>query len=143
MVLHDVLHLPVFLTINPEQISNSICRNAAPNLAFCYSQIFSNVGSSVQRACCHLFCSPIPVFLYIVESLGLVSGLLLTVDGCTWVPLVSAGAELMALLDIFQCLREISLTCFTSKFPLPTTMSAILNVASFFVLLQKSLNSTS
>ncbi|XP_061115178.1 pre-B-cell leukemia transcription factor 2 isoform X2 [Conger conger] len=29
-----------------------------------------------------------------------------TVDGCTWVPLVSASSELMALLDIFQLQRE-------------------------------------
>ena len=37
-----------------------------------------------------------------------------TVDGWTWVPLVSASSELMALLDIFRFRREISLMYFSS-----------------------------
>ena len=141
-------YLPVFLsiedTINPDQISNSICRNAAPNLQgtstmlHCYLQtliivpLSSPLANKLPSATAkyftflpispeHLlpfFCTPVPMFLCIVESLGLLfmwevwllavtlprrpllTRLLWIVDGCTWVLLVSASSELIALLDI-------------------------------------------
>lgn len=64
------------------------------------------------------FCTPLPVFWFRVESLSLISisGVWLFVcifytkasygwtspvrDGCTWVPLVPARSELMALMNI-------------------------------------------
>lgn len=39
-----------------------------------------------------------------------------TVDGGSWVPLVSYCSELMTQLDIFWFGREIRLTCFSSRF---------------------------
>ena len=155
-------YLPVFLcienTINPDQISNSICRNAAPNvqgtstmLHCCLQTLIivplsspwrtsclllqpniSNFDSSVQSTCCH---SSAPQFLcfraylsrlawfphqrygFLAATLPwrpLLARLLRTVDGCTWVPLVSASSELMALLDIFRFRRVISLMCLSS-----------------------------
>lgn len=72
------------------------------------------------------FCTPVGVFLCIVESIGLdsmweawllgcnsslKSRILQTVDRD---PLVTASPELMALLDVFRFWREISLLCRTS-----------------------------
>src|SRR4029434_7194543 len=93
-------YLPVFLssedTINADQISNSTCRNAAPNsqgtstmlhcclqtliivplsspsankLPSFYSQIFLISPEHLLQC----FCTPVPMFSCIVESLGLVS----------------------------------------------------------------------
>lgn len=52
-----------------------------------------------------------------------------TVNGCSWVSLVSASSELMALFSFFWFQRVISLMC--------------LYTARFFVFLQKRLSSTS
>lgn len=102
------------------------------------------------------------MFLCILDSLGLVSTsrygcmtatlswkqllarLFRTVDGCCWVTLVSDSSELTARhLPISKGNKlDASFICCT-KFPWPTTASMILNVACFFVLLQKSLNITS
>ena len=149
--------LPVFLstedTINPHQITNSICRHAAPNLwgtstrLHCFLQTLIIVllsSPSVNKLPaatdkyfkCWLispdqllpcFCTTVPLFLCKVESLGLVSmsevwifghnSSLKTTSGPTspdsrWVylvHLVSAGSELMALLDI-MCLSSAALS---------------------------------
>lgn len=124
--------------------------------AFFYSQIFSD--SSVQSTCCH-YSAPQFLFSCIVVSLGLVSMSEVWLFGCNssmkttsgqtsldsrWVYLgptvfsqfwadgtagqlpISKGHK----LDVF-------FICCT-KFPWLTTVSTILNVARFFVLLQKS-----
>ena len=187
-------YLPVFLsiedTINPDQISSSICRNAAPNLQ----------GTSTMLHCClqtliivplsspsvnklpsstakyfnfwlispeHLlpfFCTPVPMFSCIVESLVLVSMSEVWLFGCNssmkttsdqtspdsrWVYKGPTGLcqfwadGTAGHLPISKGNKlDVFFICCT-KFPWPTTASMILNVARFFVLLQKSLNSTS
>lgn len=73
------------------------------------------------------FCTPVRVFLCIVESIGLDSMWEVWLFGCNsslksrilqtvdWDPLVTASPELMALLDVFRFWREISLLCRTSS----------------------------
>lgn len=101
-------------------------------LLLLYGQNISDFDSSVYSTCCHFsaaqficFCAWLSLLAlfpcgrcdFLAASLPwrpLLARLLQTVDGCTWVSLVSAKSELMALLDIFQFWRETSLMCFTS-----------------------------
>lgn len=82
----------------------------------CISATTNNINfdSLVQNTCCYFFCAPVPMFLCILDSLGLVSTsrygcmtatlswkqllarLFRTVDGCCWVTLVSDSSELTA-----------------------------------------------
>lgn len=84
----------------------------------------------VYSSCCHFSAAIVSMFLCIVGLLGLVSmsemwlfgseSFMKTTTGLTFpdsrrmVPLVSVKSELMALLDIFQLWREMSLMYFTS-----------------------------
>lgn len=87
-------YLSVFLntedTITPDQISNSICRNAATylqgtstTLYWCLKTLIVNLppATAIYFKFCLIspeyllpvFCTPVPMFLCIVESLSLVS----------------------------------------------------------------------
>lgn len=126
-----------------------------------WSQIFQ-ILTHQYRAPAAIFLTPSSsVSMWVTESLCLHSGWtafwlcvshkdhfwpdLQPVDGCVRVPPVSANSELMPLLDISQPQREVSFTCLSSAslFPWPTTVSLVLNLGRFFVLLQRSLGSTS
>lgn len=170
-------------TINPYQISNSICRNAALNvqptsmmLHCCVQTLISPLTNKLPSATAKSLNfwlmgqksrAYAAIFLYLISYVFvhnwvawpcfLVGGMAFWLQlfhedhfwpdlgGCTWVPLVYVSSDLMALLNIFQFRRVMSLMRLSSAalFPWPTTESTILNVARFFVLLQKSLNSTS
>lgn len=94
--------------------------------------IFQNLTEYQSRAPAAIFLHAVPMFTCTVQPLGLISisdvwlfscnsctktateQIFQTIDGCTWVPLVSASCEPMALLDIFWFHREINLMCFIS-----------------------------